>query len=80
MAKDSCYDQYNDICKDEFAELKTMVKSVDDAIRGNGKEGLVTRIVKNEQRHKLLFWVLTVEAGMILTIIGKLIYNHFTVH
>ncbi len=43
--------------RDEFAEVKGMINRLDEAIRGNGKEGLVTRVVKNEQRHKLLFWV-----------------------
>ena len=79
MAKD-CIDQYNDVCKDEFKKLHDRFDKLDESIRGNGKEGLVVRILKNEQRHKLLFWVLTVETGTILTIIGKLIYNHFTVH
>jgi len=78
---DKCYkDQYNDICKAEFAELKTMIRAVDTAIRGNGKEGLVTRVVKNEQRHKLLIWVTIAEVGVLLTLAGKLLYDHLTTH
>ncbi len=79
MAND-CMDQYNDVCKDEFQKLHDRFDRLDDSIRGNGKEGLVTRVVKNEQRHKLLLWVLTTEAGLLAMIIGKLIYDHLSMY
>ncbi len=77
MAKD-CGEHYNEVCKGEFAELKNAITSVDDAIRGNGKEGLVTRIVKTELYNRLFVWVLSVQTAFILTIVGKLIYNHLS--
>ncbi len=77
MAKD-CDDQYDDVCKGEFAELKAMVTSVDNAIRGNGKEGLVTRIVKMELYNRLFVWVLGTETGLLACVIGKLIYDHLS--
>ena len=67
----------NDWIKDEFTEIKSTLSRIDEAIRGNGKEGLMIRVAKNEMRHKLLFWVTTT---MILAVIGigsKLIIDHF---
>ena len=71
-------EQYHNVCKDEFAEIKDMIRAVDNAIRGNGKEGLTTRVVKNEQRHKLLFWVMSAEVGVLLTLVGKIVYDQLS--
>ena len=71
-------EQYEMICRDEFAEIKTMIRAIDNAIRGNGKEGLAIRVVKNEERHKLLFWVMSAQAAVLLTLLGKLIYDHLS--
>ena len=47
-----CHDdsqQYDRICKQEFAEIKDAITSLDRAIRGNGGPGLNTRIDRLEQ-------------------------------
>jgi len=37
-------DQYEDVCKDEFAELHTKLDVIDVALRGNGKPGIQVRL------------------------------------
>ena len=68
-------EQYNDICKGEFAEIKDTLKSIDHAIRGNGKVGIVTRLDRVERvlaTGSRVFWgiALAVCAG-----IGKFIWD-----
>ena len=74
----SCDDQYTDVCKDEFKRLHDRFDVLDNSIRGNGKEGLVTRIVKTELYNRLFVWVLSAQTAFILTIVGKLIYDHLS--
>ena len=64
--------------KEEFAVLKGMIMKLDESIRGNGKEGLLVRVVKNEQRHKLLLWILASEAMVLCGLIGRLVYNYLS--
>ncbi len=56
--------------KDEFAEVKGLITRLDEAIRGNGKEGLITRIVKIEQISRLLCWMAAIVS---VPVIGMLI-------
>ncbi len=77
MAKEDCK-QCEMLLSAELREIKSMILRLDNAIRGNGTEGLVTRVAKNELRHKLLIWVVSTEAALVLAILGKLIYNHLT--
>lgn len=62
--------------RDEFAEVKRLITRVDVAIRGNGKEGLCTRIVKLEQIAKLLCWIAAAMSVPVLCQIGITIYEH----
>lgn len=60
-------EQYNEVCKGEFAEIKDAIKSLDEAIRGNGKVGLNARIkilenVANEQK-----WLRRLIAGAVIS-------------
>ena len=70
----------NDWIKDEFAEIKAMLIRVDEAIRGNGKEGLVTRVSKLEWAAKLLFWLGGAMAIPVVGMVVKTIYEHLTKH
>jgi len=58
-------EQYENICKQEFAEIKAKLDRLDEAIRGNGEVGLKTRIDRLERsdliRSKLL-WLITASA------------------
>ena len=42
-------DQYEKICKDEFSKLHLKLDKLDEAIRGNGKPGIQTRLDRLEQ-------------------------------
>ena len=58
-------EQYEQVCKQEFAEIKGKLDRLDEAIRGNGELGLKTRIDRLERseaiRSKLL-WLITASA------------------
>ena len=62
--------------KDEFAEVKGLITRLDEAIRGNGKEGLITRIVKIEQISKMLCWVAAIITVPVVGMAIKTIYEH----
>ena len=60
--------QYEDVCKGEFAELHKKLDSMDQAIRGNGKPGIQLRLDRLEQerlsRSKVTWFLLGI-AGTI---------------
>ena len=64
-------DQYDNVCKDEFAELHTKLDVIDVALRGNGKPGIQVRLDRLEQdklsRSKALWFVI----GALTTIAGS---------
>ncbi len=62
--------------RDEFAEVKELIRAVDVAVRGNGKEGLCTRVVKLEQIAKLLCWIAAAMSIPVFAQIGITIYKH----
>ena len=68
----------HDWIKDEFTEIKNALARIDEAIRGNGKEGLMIRVAKNEMRHKLLFWITGTVVLAVSGIGAKLIYEHLS--
>ncbi len=71
------HDQYNDICKAEFLEIKELIKGIDDAIRGNGKEGLSTRVVKLESIAKILTWLAIALSLPLVGLCVKAGWDHF---
>lgn len=64
--------------RDEFAEVKETLPRIDEAIKGNGKEGLVTRIVKLEQVAKVLIWLAVALSLPVIGLLVKAVYTHFT--
>ena len=62
--------QYEDVCKAEFAELHKKLDTLDESIRGNGKPGIQLRLDRLEQdkltRSKVI-WFLLGLAGAVLT-------------
>jgi len=44
-----CSEQYESICKGEFAELHRKLDRIDEALRGNGRPGLQMRLDRLEQ-------------------------------
>lgn len=65
----TCNDeQYENICKDEFAELHKKLDGMDEAIRGNGKPGIQLRLDRLEQEkltHSKVTWFLVGIAGTV---------------
>jgi lysozyme family protein len=65
-------DQYEDVCKDEFAELHTKLDVIDVALRGNGKPGIQVRLDRLEQerisRSKITWFII----GCIATVAGSI--------
>ena len=71
----TCNDeQYENVCKGEFAELHTKLDGIDEAIRGNGKPGIQLRLDRLEQeklsRSKVTWFLLGIAGtvgGALLT-------------
>jgi hypothetical protein len=76
--------QYEKICKGEFASLNTKLDRLDEAIRGNGKVGITTRIDRLERaeaiRSKLL-WLITASsitgaASLVVAVVLEILRVH----
>ena len=55
-----CSQQYENVCKAEFAEIHRKLDRIDDALRGNGRPGLQLRLDRLEQdrlSRSRLFWL-----------------------
>ena len=65
----TCNDeQYENVCKSEFAELHKKLDGMDEAIRGNGKPGIQVRLDRLEQEkltRSKVTWFLVGIAGTI---------------
>jgi hypothetical protein len=70
-------EQYEKICKAEFAEIKTKLDRLDEAIRGNGEPGLKTRIDRLERseatRSRLLWLIAGSAVTGAISLVGSLI-------
>ena len=67
-------EQYENVCKGEFAELHTKLDIIDVALRGNGKPGIQVRLDRLEQeklsRSKVTWFLLGIAGtigGAVLT-------------
>ena len=72
-------DQYEQVCKDEFAELHVKLDKLDEAIRGNGKPGIQLRLDRLEnaesRRSRLLWLILGAMVPLAATGAWKLIFG-----
>jgi len=71
-------EQYEKVCKGEFASLHVKLDKLDEAIRGNGKPGIQLRLDRlegNESRRSRLLWLI-VGAAVTLAVGGlwKLVF------
>ena len=56
-----CEEQYEKVCRGEFAELHAKLDKLDEAVRGNGRPGIQLRLDRLEQdakRQSRLVWML----------------------
>ena len=54
-------DQYERVCKDEFAAISAKLDRLDEAIRGNGRPGIQVRLDRLEAAEKSrarLIWII----------------------
>jgi len=54
-------EQYERVCRDEFASIHTKLDRLDEAIRGNGRPGIQVRLDRLEAAEKSrarLIWVI----------------------
>ena len=61
-----CNEQYEQICKSEFAEIHAKLDRLDEAIRGNGKPGIQMRLGKledGEAARSRLLWLIVGSAA-----------------
>jgi len=72
-----CNDQYDRVCKGEFASIHVKLDRMDEAIRGNGKPGIQLRLDRLEAAeaiHSKLLWIIagstvTLALGAVWTLI-----------
>lgn len=57
----------------ELKEIKETLKSLDESIRGNGRDGIVTRLAKTETIQKILLWVVAVQAAAVIGLVARLL-------
>jgi hypothetical protein len=72
-------DQYDRVCKCEFAELHAKLDRLDEAIRGNGKPGIQLRLDRLEGTEAVRSRLLWIIAGSTVTLalgaLWKLIFG-----
>ena len=77
MCSDS--DQYDRVCKGEFASIHTKLDRMDEAIRGNGKPGIQLRLDRLEAAEAVRSRLMWIIAGSTVTLalgaVWKLIFG-----
>jgi len=77
MCSDS--DQYDRVCKGEFAAIHTKLDRMDEAIRGNGKPGIQLRLDRLEAAEAVRSRLMWIIAGSTVTLalgaVWKLIFG-----
>ena len=70
-------DQYERVCKGEFASMHTKLDRLDEAIRGNGKPGIQLRLDRLEAaeatRSRLLWIIAGSVASLAVAAVWKLV-------
>ena len=61
-------EQYERVCKGEFASIQTKLDRMDEAIRGNGKPGIQIRLDRLESAATKRSRVLWMVAGSVVTL------------
>ena len=77
MCSDS--DQYDRVCKGQFASIHTKLDRMDEAIRGNGKPGIQLRLDRLEAAEAVRSRLMLIIAGSTVTLalgaVWKLIFG-----
>ena len=74
-----CNDQYDRVCKSEFASIHVKLDRLDEAIRGNGKPGIQLRLDRLEAAEAVRSKLLWIIAGSTVTLslgaVWKLVFG-----
>lgn len=74
-----CNDQYDRVCKGEFASVHVKLDRLDEAIRGNGKPGIQLRLDRLEAAEAVRSRLMWIIAGSTVTLalgaVWKLIFG-----
>jgi len=74
-----CNDQYDRVCKSEFASIHVKLDRLDDAIRGNGRPGIQLRLDRLEAAEAVRSRLMWIIAGSTVTLalgaVWKLIFG-----
>ena len=62
-------DQYDNVCKGEFAEIHAKLDRLDEAIRGNGKPGIQRRMDRIEAAEAVRRRVVWLVVGALVTLV-----------
>ena len=72
-------EQYEQVCKGEFASIHVKLDKLDEAIRGNGKPGIQLRLSRLESaeatRSRLLWLIAASTVTLALGAVWKLIFG-----
>ena len=63
-----CNDQYDRVCKGEFASIHVKLDRMDEAIRGNGKPGIQLRLDRLEAAEAVRSKLMWIIAGSTVTL------------
>lgn len=74
-----CNNQYDRVCRGEFASIHVKLDRMDEAIRGNGKPGIQLRLDRLEAAEAIRSKLLWIIAGSTVTLacgaVWKLIFG-----
>ena len=68
-------EQYEAICKGEFAELHVKLDRLDEAIRGNGRPGVQIRLDRLESADRSRSKLLWIIVGAAVTLAGSSVWQ-----
>jgi hypothetical protein len=70
-------EQFDNVCRDEFAEINAKLDKLDIAIRGNGRPGIIVRLDRLEAAERSRSRVLWLIAGSVVTIAANALWHTF---
>ena len=75
---DADHQEFRAACEREFAQIRAKLDRLDEAIRGNGKPGIVLRLDRIEQDARRLGRLVWLIVGAALTAIASLLVSWAT--
>ncbi len=72
-----CKQQFDDVCLHEFKEINRKLDQMDQAVRGNGKPGILLRLDRLEQSEAIRSRLLWLIAGCVATVAASMVWSRF---